>query len=106
MHKLKINPLATEDLIEIKTYISKDLENLNSAVNTVNKIIEKYTLLKEFPLMGTNLSSRINIETNFRYLISDNYLIFYRADDEFVYVYRILYSGRDYLKILFPNRMN
>ncbi|MGM0379911.1 MAG: hypothetical protein ACQEQE_09220 [Bacillota bacterium] len=32
----------------------------------------------------------MNIETNFRYLISDNYLIFYKVDDKFVYIYRIL----------------
>ena len=55
--------------------------------------------------MVTNLSMRITIETNFRYLISDNYLIFNKYDDKFVYFYRIIYFGRDYFKILFPNRM-
>jgi len=106
MHKIKINPLATEDLIQIKNYISNELDNQAAALDVVRKIIGKYEMLKEFPLMGAVLSSKINIETDFRYLISDNYLIFYNLDNEFVYIYRILYSGRDYLRILFSNEIS
>jgi len=45
------------------------------------------------------------VRTDFRYVVSGNYLVFYRADHEFVYIYRILYAGRDYLKVLFPNEV-
>jgi len=55
--------------------------------------------------MGANLSAKLNIKTDFRYLVSGNYIVFYRTDDEFVSTYRILYAGRDYLKILFPNEI-
>ena len=48
-------------------------------------------------MMGADLTAKVNIQTNFRYLVSGNYIIFYRADDEFVSIYRILYAGRDYL---------
>jgi len=51
------------------------------------------------------LSAKLNIKTDFRYLVSGNYIVFYRTDDEFVSTYRILYAGRDYLKILFPNEI-
>ncbi len=106
MHKIKINPRATEDLIEIQVYIAKELENPTAAVNVVRNIIAKYEKLKEFPMMGIDLSTKISVQTDFRYLVSGNYIVFYRADDEFVYIYRILYAGRDYLKILFPNEIN
>lgn len=105
MPKLRINPLATEDLIEIRDYITKDLENPTEAMKVVSKIIDSYDKLKEFPMMGTDLSAKVNIKTNFRYLVSGNYIVFYRTDDEFVSIYRILYAGRDYLKILFPNEI-
>jgi len=105
MLKLRINPLATEDLIGIKDYITKELDNPTAAVKVVRKIIENYEKLKEFPLMGADLSAKVNIKIDYRYLVSGNYIIFYRTDDEFVYIYRILYAGSDYLKILFPNEI-
>ena len=105
MHKIKVNPMAAEDLIEIKDYIQKERDNPTAAVNVVNKIITKYEGLKQFPLMGVDLSTKINVQTDFRYVVSGNYLAIYRADHEFVYIYRILYAGRDYLKILFPNEV-
>ena len=106
MHKIKVNPMATEDLMEIKDYITKELENPAAAISVISKIIKKYEELKEFPLMGAGLSSKINVKTDFRYVVSGNYLVFYRADHEFVYIYRILYAGRDYLKVLFPNEVD
>jgi len=106
MPKLRINPLATEDLIEIKNYITRELENPTAAINVVRKIIDSYEKLKEFPMMGADLSVKVNIKTDFRYLVSGNYIVFYRVDDEYVSIYRILYAGRDYLRILFPNEID
>ena len=106
MPKLRINPLATEDLIEIKNYITRELENSTAAINVVRKIIDSYEKLKEFPMMGADLSVKVNIKTDFRYLVSGNYIVFYRVDDEYVSIYRILYAGRDYLRILFPNEID
>lgn len=106
MHKIRVNPMATEDLIEIRDYITKELENPTAAVNVIRKIIESYEQLKAFPMMGVDLSTKIDIQTDFRYLVCGSYIVFYRADNEFVYIYRVLYAGRDYLKILFPNEIS
>jgi plasmid stabilization system protein ParE len=38
---------------------------------------------------------------DYRYLVSGNYLIFYKIEDEYISVNRILYGRRDYLRILF-----
>ena len=72
----------------------------------VRKIIDSYEKSKEFPMMGADLSVKVNIKTDFRYLVSGNYIVFYRVDDEYVSIYRILYAGRDYLRILFPNEID
>lgn len=46
MHKIKVNPMATEDLIEIKDYIKKELDNPTAAINVINKVIDKYELTR------------------------------------------------------------
>ncbi|MEW6623010.1 MAG: type II toxin-antitoxin system RelE/ParE family toxin [Bacillota bacterium] len=42
-----------------------------------------------------------NIQTDYRFLVCDNYLIFYRYEDGIVFVSRILYGRRNYTRILF-----
>jgi len=101
MHKLRINPIAKKDLLEIKAYIMEELENPDAAVNVVTGIIDSYQKLKEFPQMGRKLSSKIGIPTDYRFIISGKYLVFYKNDDEFVSIYRILYGKRDYARLLF-----
>ena len=70
-------------------------------VETFNKIINDYTLLETSPFMGTSLSSILPVKTDYRYFVSGKYLIFYKVDNEFVSIYRILYGRRDYMRILF-----
>ncbi|MBD2868836.1 type II toxin-antitoxin system RelE/ParE family toxin [Paenibacillus arenilitoris] len=101
MYRIRVNPLAFQDLQEIKAYIAEELCHLEAAVSVVKMIISRYEQLREFPLLGKELSALINVKTDFRYLISGNYLIFYRVDVEYVSIYRILYGRRDYMRILF-----
>ena len=54
------------------------------------------------PGIGTALSSKVPFDTDYRFLVCGNYLAFYRYKDAIVYVDRILYGRRDYVKILFP----
>lgn len=101
MHKLRINPLARKDLLEIKEYITEELDNSRAAENTLIKIAESYQKLKDFPHMGVELSSKIDVITEYRFLVSGKYIIFYKVDDVYVSIYRILYARRDYARILF-----
>jgi len=101
MHEIRINPLALQDLQEIKAYITDELCNPEAAINAVNKIIKTCERLAETPFTGKKLSAVIDVETDFRYCISGSYLIFYRVDSQYVSVYRVLYGRRDYVRILF-----
>ncbi|WP_461207190.1 type II toxin-antitoxin system RelE/ParE family toxin [Clostridium sp. DL1XJH146] len=101
MYKLRINPIAKRDLIDIKEYITNELDNPTVAVKVVSRIIESYEKLKEFPMLGGDLSLKVDVSTNYRYLISGNYIVFYKVDDIYISIYRILYARRDYTKILF-----
>ncbi len=103
MYKLKISPEAKNDLAQIKVYISQELCNPKAALNLVSNITKKIRGLSEYPEIGSPLSSILNIQTDYRFLVCANYLIFYRYEDGIVFVSRILYGRRDYMRILFGN---
>ncbi len=79
----------------------KDLSNPIAANNTIRRIIKDYTLLETTPHMGTSLSTKVPFNTDYRFIVSGNYLVFYKVDDGYVSIYRVLYGRRDYLKISF-----
>jgi len=95
---LRFNPLATTDLQEIKAYIAE--ENPTAAINTVRHIIAKIEELIDFPEMGSLLAAKIQRKSNYRYLVYEQYLIFYIYEDGFVSVQRILHARRDYISLL------
>jgi addiction module RelE/StbE family toxin len=106
MNKLSISPEAKKDLEGIKAYITEELENPIAAVNVVSRIIQRLKKIIDMPGIGTPLSSKIPFDTDYRFLVCGNYLTFYRYRDATVYVDRILYGRRDYVKILFPELIN
>ena len=103
MNKLHYSPKAICDLDEIWAYIFEDLQNPSAAQNTVDNILDTIEKLREFSKMGPPLSSVTEIESDYRFLICGNYLVFYRVKGAEVCIDRILYGRRDYLRILFGN---
>ncbi len=101
MAKLLISPEANRDLLEIKRYITEDLGNSIAAQNVVSKIIKQVSTLSDFPKIGTLLSSTINIETGYRFLLCGNYTAFYRYLNDTVFIDRVIYGRRDYMRVLF-----
>ena len=101
MAKLLISPEAKQDLLEIKEYISNELDSPIAARNVTDKIIKQISTLSDFPKIGTMLSSIINMETGYRFLVCGSYTAFYRYIDNTVFVDRILYGKRDFMRILF-----
>jgi plasmid stabilization system protein ParE len=102
MNRLSISPQARKDLEGIKAYIAGELENPVAALNVVSRITRSIKNLKDMPGTGSPLSSKVPFETNYRTLVCGNYLAFYRYEDKTVFVDRILYGRRDYVRILFP----
>lgn len=61
-------------------------------------------MLAEFPNSGAPLAGAVGIETDYRYLVCGNYTAFYRVENETVYIVRILYGRRDFMRILFGTK--
>jgi len=101
MNTPQFSPLSKNDLMEIQTYIADELQNQSASVNTIKRILDKIRKLTTFPYMGAPLSSIVDVETDYRYLICGNYNVFYRVENDDIFIIRILYNRRDFLKILF-----
>ena len=101
MTNLRLSPAAQSDLAEIKRYIAEELENPTAAFSVVGKITRDIRRLREYPLIGAPLRVAADVETDYRFLTTGNYLTFYRVCGENVYVERVLYARSDYLRILF-----
>ncbi len=97
MMKLRINPLVAEDLKGIKEYIAEDNEEM--AVKIVQDIYIQIENVQQFPYMGAALSKRVSFKTDYRYVISGNYVVLYLVGDEYVEIYRVVNRYQDITKI-------
>ena len=97
-YNVKLLPAAYTDLDEIFDYLLA--YNQHAAEKTLDKIMTSLRRLENSPHSGAPLIERSLEKFNFRMLIVDSYIAFYRFIDNMVYVYRILHGARDYASIL------
>jgi len=100
----KIAPQAAADLLEIKNYIENELQNPIAAHNTISKIIETYENLTFSPNGGISVEKYVSFPTDYKFVLANNYSIFYRIEDEVIRIVRILYSKRDFVRVLFGEK--
>lgn len=101
-NKVFYTPMALRDIEEIAEYIAVELENPGAAKRIVLEIQDHIDSLEDFPYLGSLLSSIAQVNSDYRFLVTGSYLTFYRILGETVYIDRVLYGKRDYLRILFP----
>lgn len=100
--KIRYKKTAIEDIQDTERYISNTLHNAEAAKKLTKRIAQAVTLLADNPYMGTPLNSRYEVDTDLRYLIVSNRLIFYRVvEDNYVEVTRVIDGRQDYMAILF-----
>ncbi|MCI9577996.1 MAG: type II toxin-antitoxin system RelE/ParE family toxin [Oscillibacter sp.] len=98
-HKIYYSVESRRDLNEIWDYIASELQNASAAERIVTGILDSVQQLEDFSELGAPLSSIADVEGGFRFLVVGNYLTFYRIENGEVYIDRILYGRRDYLRI-------
>ena len=101
--KINYSPRALKDLDEIWEYIEVELCNPIAAQKIVNGIMNKVDGIAAFPESGAKLEFDNGLDSGYRYVVFKNYLAFYRLrSNNMVYVDRVIYDGRDYMRLLFP----
>ena len=102
-NKIHYSPESRRDLDDIWDYIVSELQNRSAAEHVINRIIDAVDPLKNFAEMGTPLSSIADIGTDHRFLVSGNYMVFYRVQGNDIYIDRVLYGRSDYMSVLFKD---
>ena len=85
-NKIHYSPESRRDLDDIWDYIVSELQNRSAAERVINRIIDAVDPLKNFAEMGTPLSSIADVGTDYRFLVSGNYMVFYRVQGCDVYM--------------------
>ena len=100
-NKIHYSSESRRDLDDIWDYIVSVLQNRSAAERVIDRIMDAVDPLKNFAEMGTPLSSIADIGTDYRFLVSGNYMVFYRVQGNDVYIDRVLYGRSNYMSILF-----
>lgn len=95
IHFLRI---AEQDFIEIIEFISND--SPVSAEKVAESIENNLSHLANHPFLGRAPKEIELARAGFRYLIVDNYLIFYTIEEQTIFVHRIIHGARDYKRLL------
>ena len=101
MYEVRVSDEATTDLKGIYEYIAFDLSAPLNALGQLKRIEDNIKRLKEMPKRFPLYPAQPWHSRGVRYMIIDNYVAFYIADEDsrIVTVLRVLYSGRDISKI-------
>ena len=104
MLEIRFSPKAVTDLDEIKRYISSDLCNPQAATDLLSLIFQKIQTLATLPQIGAKVKTDLPSLKIYRFIPCKNYLVFYRQEEKFVSIIRVLYAKRDYLRLLESDR--
>lgn len=104
-NKIHYSPESRRDLDDIWDYIVLELQNRSAAERVIDRIMDAVDQLKNFEEMGTPLSSIADVGTGYRFLVSGNYMVFYRVQGNDVYIDRVLYGRSDYMSVLFKDML-
>ena len=97
-YKITILQIAREDIGEIFFYIAAD--SPKSALAMTDKIIDKIDSFAELPLIGKIVPDNELAKQEYRMLIIDSYIAFYKIIYNEVVIYRVLQGMRDYPDLL------
>lgn len=101
-YQVRITETAKQDLREIAFYIAEHSMNNEIAKRFVMELREQCNHLVDFPQSGAMPKDRILRSFGFRYIVYQDYLIFYSTDEaqKIVHVLAIFHSKKDYLRVM------
>ena len=99
-YKLKYSPDASDRLREIKKQIAVSYGKEN-ATKIVSKIMGEIRGLQNNPQKGPSVEEMLNIPTAYRFLHVEQNFVFYRIENDTVYVTDIYNEREDFLWRMF-----
>lgn len=99
--RTEFTPLAISDLKGIRDYIALDSPEM--AEKYLKKLYDRCISIADFPDSGAELAKRITTKVKYRYIVIDDYIIFYLATDASIRIIRVLHGSRD-IESIFKTR--
>lgn len=95
-------PSAQQDMIDIVTYISRELENPAAANRLAEKFINEAENIRSFPYSTPAYYPIRPLKHDYRKLLVDSYIVFYWVDEteHRIVIARVIYAKSDYNKML------
>jgi toxin ParE1/3/4 len=91
---------AEDDVTEIILYVAADRPAAAAAAKLADRINHKLSLLASNPHLGGVPKEDSLALIGYRYLVLDNYLIFYLLEGQTIYIHRVAHGARDYEHLL------
>ena len=91
---------SKQDLIDIKRYIKYNLQEPNTAQKLITKIKKEIDSLKDNPEIYSVIDDDIIKRFKIMKLVVDNYIVFYRINDENIQIVRVMYGRRNWITLL------
>ena len=100
-HNIRYTAAAVDDLDGIFSYISED--DRAAALKMLDRIEGAILKLGEMPRLGAVLPTNelSLVESGYRLLVVEPYIVFYRIRQNEVWTGRVLHSRQDWLHLLF-----
>lgn len=100
MAKITVSKPARQDLVSIRRCSREELCNPEAATRIINCLKAAIQGLEHFPAKGRPLDALIAVHTEYRYLVCENYCIFYLCSETDVVIVRILHQRQDSIRAL------
>lgn len=100
MYKLEYLPVALKDMLEIVQYISRKLQNSDAENRLAVEHVAESVLA--FPYAIQAYQPIRPLKHEYRKILVQNYLIFYRVDEgkKLVTIARVMHAKQDYGRLL------
>ena len=102
MYSVEYLPLAAQDMVEIVTYIARELNNPSAAECIAERLVEAGENLRDFPYAQPAYTPLRPLKHEYRKLLIENYMMLYwvTETEKRVTIARVVYARRNYAKLL------
>ena len=91
---------SRQDLMDIKRYIKYNLQEPTIANNLITKIRKEIDKLANDPEIYPIVDDVYIKKLEIRKIIVDNYIVFYRVQNNIVEIVRVIYGKRNWIRLL------
>ena len=103
MYNVEYLPSAMQDMVEIVTYIARELNNPSAAERIAERLVEAAgESLRDFPYAQPAYTPLRPLKHEYRKLLVENYMMLYwvTETEKRVTIARVVYARRNYAKLL------